>query len=320
MGRWDEKILAAADKISQGIDKGTDRLLGSENKQSKPVVQQPQIVNQSVKEVRHCPSCGHIIDSLDLFCPACGTSMETSVISSAAQNLANSLAEIDSQKEGIIRNYIRTHQDKVSDKAIQKAQIIRSYPVPNTKKDLLEFTHMAAANINTKVMLGANENSSLDADAKRTEKLLSEAWLEKMEAVYQKSRSLLGSTDMEKIESIYQTKKREISSLQEALRKKSKKENRVLLIVVIIILIGAGIGVFFGIRGENQAKVEKKNNLESLVIEIRQDITDGNYNEALLKTNQVRLKDGGSAEEEAQWDRTRETLVKEIENARKKGN
>ena len=137
MGKWDEKILAAADKISKGIDKGTEYLLGSDASQNKSAVPQSQVASRPVDEVRHCPSCGHVVDSLDLFCPACGTSMESSVVSSAAQKLADSLAEIDSQKEGILRNFIRTHQDKVSDNALKKAQVIKSCPVPNNKKDLV---------------------------------------------------------------------------------------------------------------------------------------------------------------------------------------
>ena len=87
----------------------------------------------------------------------------------------------------------------------------------------------------------------------------------------------------------------------------------------MLIFLGLFAAIFFGIKSENQEKAAKNNNLETLVIEIKQDIADGNYDAALLKTNQVRLKDGGSAEEEAKWDRERETLIKIIEEARNGG-
>ena len=318
MGDWDQKILSAADKISKGIEKGADYISNLKKPDEPLNFQYPQNTNAE-RNVKHCPSCGYAIGSLDLFCPSCGSPMEDANASSAAQQLAYNLALIDNQKEGIVSNFIRTHQDKISNKAVQKAQMIKSFPVPNTKKDILEFIHMASSNINTSILLGDTAGSSLDADALKSEKLISEAWLEKMESVYQKGKTLFaGDSDFAKIESIYSFKKREIETYRENLRKKEKKSHTITVILVIILMAGIATAVFFGIRGERQAKVTKNNNLESIVVEIRQDIADGNYDAALLKTNKVRLKDGDSAEEEAKWDREREMLVKEIEEARNK--
>lgn len=316
MSRWDDKILAAADKISKGIEKGADYISNLNTSKAENKVQIPQSSNEGERKVKHCPSCGHTVSSIDLFCPACGSSLEDAKASSAAQTLANNLMIIDSQKEGIIRNFIRTKQDKISEKATQKAQMIKSFPVPNTKKDLLEFIHMAASNINTKIMLGQTDNSSLDLDAIKSEQLLSGAWLEKMEAIYQKARTLLsGDTDFIKIENIYNAKKNEIETLKKEIEKKKKRNNIVAAVIMLIFVLGLVVGTIFGIRGERQAKIEKNEHLEALVMEIRQDIAEGNYNEALLKTNKVRLKDGDSSEEEDKWDRQREALIREIEKA-----
>lgn len=311
MPNWDERILSAADKISKGIEKGADFIVSKGSSQQ--TKQHPVLQNDvsCERQVKHCPACGCSVSSIDLFCPSCGSSLEDKKASSAAQSLASSLNAVDSQREGIIRNFIRTAQDKVSDKATQKAQIIKSFPVPNNKKDLLEFIHMAASNINVKVLLGVG-NSGLDEDALRTEKLLSQTWLDKMESIYQKAKALLsGDADMLKIEAIYQAKKQEIENLKEELRKKAKKLNISLIMMVAVLALGIAVAVFFGTKSEQK----KRDDLDSLVIEIQQDIEDGNYNEALLKTNRVRLKDG-SAEDEVKWDQIRERLIKKIEDAK----
>ena len=272
--------------------------------------------DSSEKRTKYCSSCGHPMSSIDLFCPFCGTSAEDSSSSSAAQTLAHDLSVIDNQKEGIIRNFIRTHQDRISDKAIQKSQLIKSFPVPNAKKDLLEFIHMAASNINTKVLLGINENPTLDSDALKTEKLLSETWLQKMENIYQKAKVLLiDDKDFEKIEGIYIAKKHEIEDLKNKIKQKKKKGAICMLIMALIVVLGFAFLITYEVKKEH----ETRNVLEALVIEIRQDIANGNYDDALLKTNKVRLKDGGSAEEEARWDREREQLIREIEEARSNG-
>ena len=302
MGNWDERILSAADKLSKGIEKGADYLASLNTPKQDIPFQMPNADDGHQQTVKHCPSCGHAISSIDMFCPACGSTIEDVKASSAAQMLSHNLTAIDSQKEGLLRNLIRTHQGNVSDKATQKAQMIKSFPVPNTKKDLLEFIHMAASGINSKLLLGITDDTSLDLDARKSEKLLSEAWLEKMESIYQKSKVLLsGDGDFAKIESVYQAKMREINNLKEDLRKKAKRSKVIGTIITVILLLGISTGIFFGVRSEQQ----KKDNLEALVAEIRQDIEEGNYSEALLKTNKVRLKDG-SSEDEAKWDQTRD--------------
>lgn len=311
MGNWEERILTAADKISKGIEKSAEYIVSKTPKQSTDQTGTRQMENPSAESVRHCPSCGYTVSSLNLFCPSCGSSLEDETASSSAQKLADSLNAIDSKKEGIIRNFLRTAQDKVSDKATQKAQMIKSFPVPNNKKDLLEIIHMAASNINVDVLLDAG-SSSLDADAYRSEKLLSQTWLDKMEAIYQKAKALLsGDAELYKIEAVYQAKKGEIARVQAELHKKKTKANVLVAVSVAAVVLGLAAIILFGIRSEKA----KTDTLEALITEIRQDIKNEDYNAALLKTNKVRLKDG-SSEDEMKWDQTRERLITEIEQAR----
>lgn len=312
MSKWDDKILSAAEKISKGIEKGAEYLNSlNDSAPVSPRQARPDIGNTE-RGTKHCPSCGSVISSIDLFCSACGTSLEDNRVSSAAKDLADQLSAIDSQREGLIRNFIRTKQEKISEKATQKAQLIKSFPVPNTQKDLLEFIHMAASNINAGVLTGTS-NSGLDEDALKSEKLLSQTWLDKMESVYQKAKSLLaGNTDISKIDNIYQSKIREIECLREEKRKKEQKSNRILIICIAALFLM--LGALYYLTSVKPSETQKSN-LEALVVEIREDIADGNYDEALLKTNKVRLKNGDTSEI-IMWDETRESLIREIEAVR----
>ncbi len=265
---------------------------------------------------RHCQSCGHAVGSLDLFCPACGCALEDSRTSSAAETLANSLMAIDNQKEGLLRGLMVSLSNRNLEKATKKAQIIKTFPVPNTKKDLLELIHMCATNVDARIIAGRFENLAKTPDEIKVETLLSEAWMQKLESTYQKAKVLLqGDPDFPKIESIYTAKRDEIEALQQKPKRKMK-----LKWLAVIPAIGFVLFAVFGmsnmIKREKEEKYERNHSLEMLVLEIREDMSKGDYDDALLKTNYIRMKDGVSPEEEARWDREREGLIDEIEALR----
>lgn len=313
MGKWDDKILSAADKITKGIEKGADYVVNLRTPPNGIKLQSSQNDAGMDQRAKHCPSCGYTVGTLDMFCPACGSSLEDSKVSSAAQILSNNLMMIDSQKEGLVRNLIRNHQGNVSDKATQKATMIKSYPIPNTKKDLLEFMHMAASGINSKLIAGVPDPTLTGVDTIRTEKLLSQTWLDKMEGIYQKAKALLASDpDFAKIEAIYAAKKAEIQSYCVKVKKSNKKAGRIFLIILLALILGGGALFYFIGYKPHLARIER---LNSLVVEIRQDVKDGKYAEAFLLTNYVRLNDGFSSDADTEWNHKRNELVREIEKA-----
>ena len=163
MANLDKTIVNAAEKIAKGIEKGASIIASGRTTQPQQQIQMQKQDKKPESAVYSCPSCGHAIGSLDIVCPACGMTIEKDNCSSAAQVLSYNLSVIDGQKEGMIRNFVRTHQGNISDKAIQKSQMIKSFSVPNTKKDLLEFIHMAASNINSKILI--NDTTGLPKDA-----------------------------------------------------------------------------------------------------------------------------------------------------------
>ena len=90
-------------------------------------------------------------------------------------------------------------------KASEKASMIRNYPIPNTKEDLLEFFILAGSNISTNIF-----------DSQNTE--VSSAWKSKFEQAYEKAKILFdGTEEFNKINELYNQKQQKIKNSQKAL-------------------------------------------------------------------------------------------------------
>lgn len=80
------------------------------------------------------------------------------------------------------------------------------------------------------------------------------------------------------------------------------------LIMAVITVIFAAV-IIFTVVLPHSNKVKE---LERLVIEIEQDISNGDYDTALVKTNRVRLDDDFSSDENEKWNKEREYLIEMI--------
>ena len=70
-------------------------------------------------ELQHCPHCGAVVSESAAICPNCGYEFSEINANSSSLVLATLLASLDSDKE--------------------KCQAIETFPIPNSKVDLLEF-------------------------------------------------------------------------------------------------------------------------------------------------------------------------------------
>ncbi len=109
-------------------------------------------------ELHKCPNCGAMLDSFSSVCPACDYEIRDVVNSVATREFAEKLEKAGSQQETIA--------------------VIRNYPIPNTKEDILEFFITAYSN--------ASDN--LDDG-------ISEAWQSKVEQAYQKAQFVFKDAD-----------------------------------------------------------------------------------------------------------------------------
>ena len=126
-------------------------------------------------DVKKCPSCGAMIESFTTRCPDCGFEFRNIEAVSSSNALFKKLESLDSQKKG---GFFDVFKDAaISDK---KIQVIKTFPIPNTKEDLLEFLSMAAPLGKPKSIWSAGE----DAETQR----LRNAWREKCVQVIMKAR------------------------------------------------------------------------------------------------------------------------------------
>ena len=119
-------------------------------------------------KIHKCPNCGEIINGFEIKCSACGFELRNSEVSNNIEDFTNKLSNIKSEEDSV--------------------KLIRNFPIPNNKEDILEFMILAASNI-------TGEKS----------RNVFEAWLAKFEQCYQKSKILFENDSfLNNIQKIYE--------------------------------------------------------------------------------------------------------------------
>lgn len=131
-------------------------------------------------ELHKCPSCGENLDAFVSTCPSCGYELRGT---STADSIIEFSAKIDNAQ---------------TDE--QRANIIRNFPIPNSKEDILEFMVLASTNIQGE-----------------QERMVFDAWLVKFEQSYQKAQLVITDNSV----------KNNIEALYIRTQKQIKKEKKV---------------------------------------------------------------------------------------------
>lgn len=117
--------------------------------------------------IHKCPHCGETLRPFELVCPSCGYEIQEKKATSSVRDFYQELSMVQS--------------------VTQKDHMIRNFPIPNTKADIIEFMIIASSNI-----VGEDEKD------------IYEAWTAKFEQVYQKALILFEKDDdFDKIQNIY---------------------------------------------------------------------------------------------------------------------
>lgn len=129
-------------------------------------------------DVRKCPRCGAIVESFTTRCPDCGYEFRNIGATSSFSLLSAKLEALDSRKVaagGLADIFQGDVNRNIDDK---KADLIKGFPIPTTKEDILEFVTMA-----TPLAMPAAKSSFFSpADD------ISKAWRSKCEQVIMKAR------------------------------------------------------------------------------------------------------------------------------------
>lgn len=234
---------------------------------------EPKPRTVTVGQVKKCPSCGSPIESFQGRCSSCGHELQAGEVVNSAKELAERLQNVG------------------SDSYRARAEIIRNFPIPNAREDLLEFAIYAFSQW---------EGSG---DYARKEALKT-----KMKEVELKAK-IVFSDDPKSLSQITDL----VKQMGEAV--KTAKLKDLWESYNIFIIIGAGLLVFFLFSGIFLGADSRRGHrpLEALYTEIRQHITDGDFTEARIRANNLIWTHDRQATPRNYWDGRRERLLEEIE-------
>ena len=239
--------------------------------------------------IHKCPNCGAVLNAFIKNCPACGYEL---------RGVASTISVHE----------FSLYYEKASNNA-QKADLIRTYAIPNTKEDILEFVILASSNIDPT----SYTRGGIIVAGGTSQQELSEAWMAKLEQAYHKAALLLPrSQEYSRIEAIYNDKKKQLDNCRNKSGKRQSTEKTRSVLVIFLsfaLLFLIGVGPLATARLSHTTKVHK---LEKIVETVEQLIDAGDYDAALIKADQLYDDSGWSSESREKWDNIRESLIARI--------
>lgn len=188
--------------------------------------------------VKRCPACGALVQQMQIKCPECGYEFRDVGACSTAKELQQKLDEIEADSSDSMGVNGKSAKSKGMDKTTaRKVQIIKNWPVPNTKEDLIEML----------TLCNANRETDMDEN-----KLEAEAWDRKLNQVFAKAKVLL--KDDPEGQAIIQ----EI----EAGKAKNRKTKLYALIALGVIIIMIAVGITRNIQEDEAAMAELKDTID----------------------------------------------------------
>ena len=253
-----------------------------------------------------CPNCGEILKSFEINCPSCGYELRGASASNSVKEFATKLEQIESKRtakktKGLLSKAIQSQE--LTDVDIQKISLIKSFPVPNTKEDMLEFMILASSNMNMKTYDSYNTNKT------KSEVEINEAWFSKVQQVYEKAKRSYSTDDIfTEINAIYENVERKI--------KKNKKRGILKWVLIFgwmpIVIVLALISD----PGREEKEIER---LENIVIDVQVAIDSKEWEHALRIADSIDYQ-RYDTEMERKWDIEREYWTDEvIEKAKNEG-
>lgn len=230
-------------------------------------------------EVHKCPQCGEVIDAFVTVCPACGYELRGSSATSAIKEFAAKLDNVATE--------------------YQKANIIRSFPIPNTKEDIFEFMILASSNID-----------------EHPNKEVFNAWIAKFEQCYQKAKlSFKQESDFIKIQAIYEKTYKTIKKLR---RKGPIRKLLTIVLPIVILLVLCVVGLKscadWLANPEPHGTDKEVARLEAIVAEVETALENKEYDLAMMQAKSIDFFPNHEAisDHERQWDIKRDHLIKKV--------
>lgn len=213
-------------------------------------------------------------------------------VPNAVKEFVQKLEEIERNREYEKPHGLRTiaeAQQRISKTDEQKISLIKSFSVPNTKEDMLEFMILATSSINMRSYDLTNTNIS------KSEKEISAAWFSKAQQIFEKAKRSDSTDDtLGEIDLLYTKCKEEIK------RVKRKGAIKLLLLtgwipLLVVVMI---VALVVWEPKEEEKELER---LDKIVIEVQQALDNGEYKHALRIADSIDYQ-RYDAEMERKWD------------------
>ena len=265
-------------------------------------------------KIYKCPNCGAVLKSFVANCPSCGFELRGTKATSSVREFALKLEVIESRR---IRSYSKKHSfiakiygsdGKLTDTDEQKISLIRSFSVPNTKEDVLEFMILASSNVDVSIYGWGDKGVITES-----RKAVSEAWIAKMEQVYEKAKLTFGNTpEFQNIEKTYLKKVAEV--------KKRKRGIWITLVGLNVGLWGFLVLIVLITSLMPEPALEKKvenrqKHLEFIVEQIEDDIAEGKFTDAKNKAYTLTFDETLDSEKHNYWEKKQQDILEQIKKA-----
>jgi len=282
-----------------------------EKQQSMKKTETPSVAPKSNKygDVKKCPNCGAVVKSFQTRCSDCDFEFRDIEAIGSIKNLHDELVKIEKNLIGKKRGlWDKSLEDDIME---AKMRFISTYPIPNTKEDILEFLALAISEgrAGEKLSVWSADSNSLVVTYRKT-------WRDKAKQVIIKARLALkdDKSAMEEIE--YYAK------LLEKNLKKGGNYAALWVVIICLLILGGGLGgSFYYLYGFLGKEIKnEKNRLELIVDNINTAIDNSDYNKAEILASQLHWEYYNSERKSEidelakQWDKKREDLLSTIDN------
>lgn len=146
---------------------------------------QPQRQQEYVGKVYKCPNCGNVINQSDAVCSSCGYHLSGKEALGSVKDFQDKLLAIEMgrPKKKAVRLNLPDTLDSADKQIIS---LIKTYPIPNSIDDIVEFMLLAVGSID----IGKTKKSIFNSDSfsgVSREREIGRAWVGKMEQIYNKA-------------------------------------------------------------------------------------------------------------------------------------
>ena len=174
-------------------------------------------------KLHKCRNCGEVLKAFETTCPLCGYELRDTYASAAIRSFAEKMEQLQKNGKSKDKNNI--------------INLIRTYPIPNTKEDLFEFIILAGSNI---------REDRYDEDLPKYKKEISDAWKAKFEQAYHKALiAFPNDPSFDQLKMMYKSKIKKLRT-----KRFHRLLIRIALFTVVLVLMFMGI-MFYGETGND---------------------------------------------------------------------